>query len=49
MKNNIILFAAAKHAIIPFDVTNKDKEMKVLAINLKKYCKIVFTGFYHCK
>lgn len=29
MKNNVILFAAAKKAIIPFDVSNKDKEMKV--------------------
>jgi len=29
LRKNIILFAAAKNAIIPFDVTTRDKEMKV--------------------
>lgn len=29
MNSTVILYAAAQNAIIPFDVTSKDKEMKV--------------------
>lgn len=35
INSHIILFAAAKNAIVPFDVTNKDKEMKVFNMYFK--------------